>query len=222
MIKKHIYPITILLLTVSLISVGFSSWISSGNLSTRFNANLDSGKTYTQNDFIYFASENSLRKSTDLFEYCDYGFIENEQIVFHDDFTVHITINVKNIRESKSIASFENNSTIIVNTNMQETGNLQIFTSPYMSINSLSVKCIDNLGNQASISEVIRTLENRIFTFNFQINNVPNNVSAYSVDLKYSFDLSSKINNQKFNSFKTAVGDYLYGETFFMDIGIEK
>ncbi len=116
--KSHLkqYSIGLLLLcSLSLFSVGFSTWYTGANSSKEGTVNIEIADTINKvNDFITFD------KTADVFKFCQYGIIDetNEMIIYTGDITVGFSVDVNTLKNSaktyfsKDLTDFDISATI--------------------------------------------------------------------------------------------------------------
>ncbi len=97
--KRHIKEFSIgllLLCSISLLSVGFSTWYSGTDSKGEGTVEIEIADTVDKNLFITFD------KTADVFQYCKYGIIDekNEMIVYTGDIIVGFSIDVNYLKDS--------------------------------------------------------------------------------------------------------------------------
>ena len=172
MVKSKIFTLCNLLMYVSLLGIGFSSFVISSNDNNDLSFNASFGDV---NDILLSQSFNNEITIT------PYGFYNDE--TFNLSVTLNCEVNLDIDRAREEITSF--NNALSLNVSLSEKDNL---VTNYIDPNKITVSF-----DKAVTSNISNSLDNNSFISTIDISNIADNVSTLSININYLIDTSTSI-----------------------------
>lgn len=183
MSKKTIINLISILIPISLISVGFSSFSICEINSEKINLDASFADVIDLSDAIYFKQE-----LNDLV-YCENGFLYNGAISYKGYLIVSFELDVTKM---KLISPFLlDDDSLILNISLKEVSTVNIISN-FMSTSSLSADIITNIGGFVSFS-IDNSIEPYLYSTKLLINSIDENVEKLVTTLIYCIDTSNSI-----------------------------
>ena len=157
---------------VSLLGIGFSSFVISSNDNNDLSFNASFGNV---NDILLSQSFNNEITIT------PYGFYDDE--TFNTSVTLNCEVNLDIDRAREEITSF--NNALSLNVSLSEKNNL--FTN-YIDPNNITASF-----DKAVTSNISNSTNNNSFISTIDISNIDDNVSTLSININYLLDTSASI-----------------------------
>ncbi len=202
----------LLLCSVSLISVGFSSWYSGIGSDQSADVNIEVGDVKELGPFITYDD------SMEMFEFCEDGVVDRkeEMISSKGDVYMGFQLNVTNLKEAlKTYYSVDSLTDFYITTTLSHDYSLSALFSTYLKSATLGMSASDV--STYDISPITDpTIASKSYTTKFSCTLSDSTIESLNFKVKYSFDFN--------NEFKSKVYPQLshnaFTFTFKAEVGV--